>query len=166
MVITKEYNKALCEKYPFLIPSNRWSGKRVTEAADGGYWPGSPEHVPDYDYEYTELDSMPDGWRIAFGEQLCAELKDALVKANYLDKYRITQIKEKFGALRWYDNGNTKEGYDVLSKYEALSERTCIRCGKPATKITTGWISPFCDDCCEGDAIPIDEWFSEMEDSD
>ena len=28
-----------------------------------------------------------------------------LKKANYLDKYRIVQIKEKYGSLRWYDAG-------------------------------------------------------------
>ncbi len=165
MATTKEYNKALCEKYPFLIPSNRWSGMRITEADGGGYWPGSPEKVPEYDYEYTELDSMPDGWRIAFGEQLCEELKEALTKANLLDEYRIVQIKEKYGQLRWYDSGNTREGYDVLGKYTALSERTCIRCGRPATRITMGWISPFCDDCCEGVSVPIEEWFSETEEA-
>ena len=95
--MTKEENKKLCEKYPFLIPSNRFSGKRITEASGGGYWPGDPEVVPEYDWEYTELDNMPDGWRIAFGEQLCAELKEELDRAGYTDQYRITQIKEKFG---------------------------------------------------------------------
>ena len=48
----KEYNKQLCEKYPFLLPRNRWTGL---------------VH-PDYDYSYTELDAMPTGWRKAFGE--------------------------------------------------------------------------------------------------
>lgn len=162
---TKEQNRALCEKFPFLIPTNRWSGKRINDAAGGGYWPGSPEAVPEYDYEYTELDSMPDGWRAAFGEQLCEELKAELEKAGALDSYRITQIKEKFGTMRWYDSGNTEAGYKILSKYEALSIRTCICCGKPATRIATGWISPYCDDCCSGErTIPIEEYFAEIED--
>lgn len=26
-------------------------------------------------------------------------------------------------------------------------EFTCIVCGRPATKISTGYISPYCDDC-------------------
>lgn len=165
MNYTKEQNRELCEKYPFLIPSNRWSGKRINEAADGGYWPGSPDAVPEWDYEYTELDEMPDGWRIAFGEDLCRELKEELERAGALDSYRITQIKEKFGSLRWYDNGNTKAGYNIISKYEAISERTCICCGKPATRISTGWISPFCDECCSGSGtVPIEEFFGDSED--
>lgn len=76
----KEYNKQLCEKYPFLIPRNRWSGMRITEAQNGGYWPGEPGAIPEYDYEYTELDNMPKGWRIAFSEQMCEEIKQELLK--------------------------------------------------------------------------------------
>jgi hypothetical protein len=37
---------------------------------------------------------------------MCEELKQELIKFNYLDNYEITQIKEKYGSLRWYDNGN------------------------------------------------------------
>ena len=46
MQSNKESNQKLIERFPFLIPRNHWTGK-------------VPE---DYDYSYTELDSMPDGW--------------------------------------------------------------------------------------------------------
>lgn len=164
----KERNRKLCERYPFLIPSNRWSGMRITEAEGGGYWPGDPEEIPEYNYEFTELDDMPDGWRIAFGEQMCEELKQELLKSGgekALNDYRIVQIKEKYGYLRWYDNGCTERWCrEILPKYEALSERTCIRCGKPATLISTGWISPWCDECAKGISdrmVPVKEWFRE-----
>lgn len=210
----KEYNKQLCEKYPFLIPRNLWSGMRITEAQNGGYWPGEPGAIPEYDYEYTELDDMPKGWRIAFGEQMCEELKQELIKFNYLDDYEITQVKEKWGSLRWYDNGhpigkleligveeyedgmpqhnqetdfyryvgvskNNKLQYkhykiidkckiqDIISKYEKISARTCIECGKPATKISLGWISPWCDDCSSkihDHFMDINDYFSEVTD--
>lgn len=98
---------------------------------------------------YTELDAMPEGWRKAFGIQMCKELKKELKKHKFLYKYRITQIKEKFGGLRWYDTGSPKDSeiWDIIDKYTQISYRTCIVCGKPATKISKGWISPFCDDC-------------------
>ena len=162
--MTKQENKALCERFPFLIPTNAWSGRRITDGA--GFWPGDPDHIPEYDWEYTELDNMPDGWRIAFGEALCEELKAALDAVGYTDKYRIVQIKEKYGFLHWYDGGNTKEGYQVISKYEEISKRTCIYCGEPVTLISTGWISPYCD-CCASKImryerfVPIDEWYDE-----
>ena len=96
---------------------------------------------------YTELDAMAPGWRKAFGKQLCDELKTQLKKDHYLYKYRITQIKEKWGYLHWYDNGHSQAVYDIISKYEDISWNTCIHCGKPATKITSGWIYPYCDGC-------------------
>ncbi len=126
-----EDNKELCRKYPFLIPRNRF-----TDAI--------PE---DFDYSWTELDAMPDGWRTAFGEQMCEEIAQALIKDGYLEKYRILQIKEKYGELRWYDKGATQEVYDIIEKYSLRSTEICIECGKPATVITKGWIFPYCDDC-------------------
>ena len=36
---------------------------------------------------------------------------------------------------------------DIINKYTELSYRTCCVCGKPATKISRGWICPYCDDC-------------------
>jgi hypothetical protein len=77
------------------------------------------------------------------------ELNDLLVKYDFFDKYRITQIKEKFGGLRWYDNGVPEKMYDEynewLEKYEALSEVTCIHCGKAGTiDYKQYWLEPLC----------------------
>lgn len=166
---TKEENRELCERYPFLIPWNRFSGKRITEAQDGGYWPGNPTEIPEYDYEYTELDDLPEGWVKAFGVQMCEEIRQALIEDGDLERWRIVQAKEKFGRCVIYDNG-VKAGsrvHDILRKYEDISMRTCIVCGKPATQITTGWISPFCDECCVNcgfdKSVPIDEYFKKFE---
>ena len=79
METTKEENKRLCERYPFLIPWNRWSGMRITEAQNGGYWAGDPTKIPEYDYEYTELDDMPDGGLMQADEGSVEEsLRDVL----------------------------------------------------------------------------------------
>lgn len=207
----KEYNKNLCNEFPFLIPSNRFSGKRIFPP-EAGYWPGSPNAIPEYDFEYTELDAMPEGWRISFGIQMCQEIKSELIRFNYLNDYRITQIKEKLGQLRWYDNGapigklsdcdfvlekddygypecnpyieaysyqgsfNGKYIYnhynildkclipEIIQKFEKLSQYTCINCGKPATRITAGWISPWCDDCCKEPSVAIKDFYNEDKD--
>ena len=137
-------NKKLCKRYPFLIPRNRWTDKPAWDKRikNRNWWYCEP-------YSYTELDAMPEGWRAKFGEQLCEELREELIKVNYLDKYRIMQIKEKFGGLRWYDNGNTEKGYKIIHKYEEISYKTCIECGRPATKMSCGWISPYCNKCAE-----------------
>jgi len=84
---------------------------------------------------------------------------------DLLDEYMVVQIKEKYGGLRWYDAGCTKRWYDeILPKYERLSVRTCIHCGKPAAFISTGWISPWCADCAKeinDRMVPVEEWFEE-----
>lgn len=99
--------------------------------------------------EYTELDDMPDGWRKAFGIQMCKEIKQELKKhKGALKNYRITQIKEKFGGLRWYDFGSPEKVWkEIIPKYTELSYKTCIDCGKPAEYISVGWISPYCNNC-------------------
>lgn len=145
-----EINKELCEKYPFLIPRNVFTDK-ISE---------------DYDYSWTRLDDLEDGWRIAFGEQMCEELKEALAKANYVDKFRFTDIKEKYGKLCLYNFGCNKEAWDVIYKYERLSKYVCKHCGKPATKVSTGWISPWCDECANiigeyENFIDINEFYKE-----
>ena len=110
------------------------------------------EYILDNDKNYISWEEeIPEGWNIAFGEVMIDELNDILVKYNFTDSYRIIQIKEKFGGLRWYDNGIPEEAvndYNIwLDKYEELSYNTCIRCGEPATHMTNGWIEPLCNEC-------------------
>ena len=100
---------------------------------------------------YTELDSMPAGWRKAFGIQMCKEIKDSLLRSDgrkLLNGYRITQIKEKYGELCWYDSVSTREVQKIINKYAYISRRTCIVCGRPATGITPPeyYECPYCDD--------------------
>ena len=97
---------------------------------------------------HTELDAMEPGWRKEFGIQMCKEIRAALLKhgLKFLFKYRIMQIKEKFGELRWYDEFSTQDIQDIINKYEDISRHTCIVCGKPATKMSTGWICPYCNE--------------------
>lgn len=58
-----------------------------------------------------------------------------------------TQIKEKFGTLRFYYNGGDDviDGYDRMA--ELMSSVTCEVCGNPG-KIETikGWVQTLCDE--------------------
>ena len=96
---------------------------------------------------YCWLDRMDAGWRRAFGLDMCKEIKTVLKRQNFLRKYRITDIKEKFGALRWYGNYASEEIIDIIRKYEGKSYRTCIECGRKAKYRSTGWIEPYCENC-------------------
>ncbi len=100
---------------------------------------------------FTEWDVVEPGWNKAFGKQYLKELKKQLKKDKMLYKWRITDIKEKFGTFRLYCNYGSDELYNIIHKYEELSWNTCIKCGKPATYTSKGWISPYCDDCVNKD---------------
>lgn len=126
--------KRICKRYPFLIIRN-WKTDEPIE------------------YPYTYLDDMPHGWKRAFGKQMCEEIREVLIKGGYLYAYRVVQVKSKWAELRWYDEGAPSSIYrelqDVIDKYTKLSRKTCICCGHPATKLSCGWIDPFCTKCAE-----------------
>ncbi|MFR3182189.1 MAG: hypothetical protein ACLTPN_00985 [Clostridia bacterium] len=134
-----EHNKELIKKYPWLQIRNVWDNKPVE------------------DCEFTWLDDLPFGWRKAFGLEMVEKLDQILRKANYQNKYRITQIKEKWGFLHWYDNGVPASIYEEynnwLNKYEELSKHTCIMCGEKGELIDKGWIMPLCLKCKESEDI-------------
>lgn len=87
------------------------------------------------------------GWRKAFGIQMCKEIKASLKRNGCLKTYRFTSVKEKYGVLTIYDDGAPGEVHDIINKYEYISARTCINCGRPALYRTAGWVEPYCDDC-------------------
>lgn len=122
-----------------------------------------------YDYLLTKLDDMPDGWQIAFGEQMCHEIADELEEHGDVEKYRVMQIKEKFGVLRWYDRGSTEKiRTEIIPKYRKLSACTCIKCGAPAEWESVWWLSPWCSKCKDEVPkdterfVPIEEYFNEI----
>lgn len=100
---------------------------------------------------YIEWDAVEPGWNKAFGEQYLNDLKKQLKKDKMLYSWRIMDIKEKWGYLNLYCNYGSEELYNIISKYESLSWDTCIKCGKPATHTSKGWISPYCEDCVNKD---------------
>ena len=101
---------------------------------------------------FTYIDCAPEGWA-KLCEDLCAELKVLFDSIGFKD-YSLCQVKEKFGSLRWYEGSGVPikigdEYSKIMRKYEQLSEKTCCVCGAPATKISRGWVCPFCDGCAE-----------------
>ena len=104
---------------------------------------------------YDWLNLIPEGW-----EELGRAMIQECEAIN--PSYQIEDMKEKFGELRvvsyiqdYNDNEwllpacNDKEIEKVENKYIKQSHKTCCICGKPATKISTGWICPYCDKCYE-----------------
>lgn len=59
---------------------------------------------------------------------------------------QITQVKEKFGGLRFYVHNANEEMNVVINKYEKLSYETCETCGdKGEIRRDIGWWRTLCD---------------------
>lgn len=141
-------NQELIEKYPWLRITNRWTGEYIENA------------------EGTELDLMPPGWRKAFGEKMCEEINDELMTWPQEDreKFRITDIKEKWAHLCFYTNFVSHHLVQIIDKYSLISRLTCIYCGRPARWITRGWYMPFCQECAEEQMQHINSSYSTQTD--
>lgn len=61
-------------------------------------------------------------------------------------KVVIAQIKEKFGGLRYYADGDVDEQMDGMIDFaEALSYTICEECGAPGKLRSGGWMRTLCD---------------------
>lgn len=89
---------------------------------------------------YTNSLSIGPGW---YG--IAKNLIQEAVAAGW--NKEVCQVKEKFGGLRWYINGASKEVHHIIHKYEALSYETCEDCGEPGKERQGGWIRTLCDEC-------------------
>lgn len=121
LLLIEKYNRELIDKYPFVSYGDT--------------------------YMYTKMDNVPDGWRVSFGDKFLKEIKEAIIRDNYLDQYCVTDVKEKYGELRWYDNTDITD--DIIDKYEDMSTKICQICGKPAEVVTEGYVAYLCNDCVE-----------------
>lgn len=63
-------------------------------------------------------------------------------------EFRFDQVKEKYGSLRLYHNGN-KDIDKITNEAEILSCHTCQECGKIGKQIGDYWIYTMCKECAE-----------------
>ncbi len=64
---------------------------------------------------------------------------------NEVQQVVAVQIKEKFGGLRFYTNGEDDVVSALISMAESMSYRTCETCGSPGRSRNSGWIRTLCD---------------------
>lgn len=130
----KMRNKKIVERYPWLLPRSVFTDKLPK----------------DYDYSYSLAYCFPDGWRKSFFTEMHEEIREELIRCNYLDKFRVLQIKEKYARLCYYTNGIPRDCRvdEIIRKYEHISQYICIDCGKcDVPVIDDGWLTPICEKC-------------------
>ena len=87
-------------------------------------------------------------------DRLCAKIQ-AYVDDKYSkllhDAVQIeaTQVKEKFGSLRFYYEPYDQQVEEFILEAEIETEKTCCRCGTMENvKMTkSGWVQPLCPKC-------------------
>lgn len=61
--------------------------------------------------------------------------------------YRATQIKEKYGTLRFYLSSGTDKMYAIADAAERESAKVCEKCGKPGKLRGVEWVYTRCAAC-------------------
>ena len=136
--LTREEVIEITNRYPYLLPRNVWTDK-----------------LPDdYDYTYIRYLEIPDGWNELFS-QLCEDIRQPLIDAKYLKKFRFIQVKEKYNRLECYNLGAPTEVHNIIRKYSMMARHVCTCCGRPAEYETQGYIASYCEKCL--DKIPVYE---------
>jgi|SRR3982751_3212382 len=105
----------------------------------------------------ADIRSSAMGWGFECGDGWYHLIRDVAEDLYPLvEKYRevvdedgcypvVTQVKEKYGTLRFYMSTATDEMHDIIDKYEELSVKTCEVCGNPGSiDHTKGWLSATC----------------------
>ena len=114
-------------------------------------------------YEFCYWGQIDKGWRKAFGWQMCKELRAAAKRHGVLKTFRFIDVKQKYGYLDITVNSAPEEIFDILSKYDYISIRTCINCGRRAKYVTRAWVLPYCEDCLPKNAYGADEYIKDIE---
>ena len=161
-----ELDEALCAKYP-LIFRDRHAPMQVTAmcwgigVGDGWYniidvlcghlyneyWSAKSR----YEYIKDKLDQptygfKPDGDPV--GKIITQELIDEAKVRMEEEAAKVpvaVQVKEKFGALRFYINAGSDEIFKKIHSYENQSYETCETCGEKGELRLVGWYKTLCN---------------------
>jgi hypothetical protein len=98
--------------------------------------------IKDFKKHYKDCLPVGEGWR-----PLLTKLVEDIIKIA--PETEITQIKEKFGTLRFYCAGDGgDEIYKLIERAEQESAKTCEHCGtKDSVTTEGGWLLTLCNKC-------------------
>jgi len=112
---------------------------------------------------FTYNDGPPNEWAIKNADS-------AIERGTYREaksavrQVVASQVKEKFGGLRFYYDGGDDCIRGMASMAESMSYRTCEECGAPGKANSHGWISTLCDTHRAARGEPLDDAIADDED--
>lgn len=129
-----ELDRQLCEKYPKIFADRH--APMMETAMCWGF-----EHGDGW---YQIIDSLCNNiqhhidWNNKNFEKGYAQYKQ-------VPQVVATQVKEKFGTLRFYYAGGDDYISGLVSMAESWSAAACEECGAPGTQNRQGWIKTLCE---------------------
>lgn len=135
-------DKQLCEKYPKIFAGRNSPMTETCMCWGFGHGDGWYNII-------NQLCSNIQGhidWNNSQRERLLKENKHNLTIPDEIKQVVATQVKEKFGTLRFYYEGGDSKIDGMVRMAESMSSVTCETCGKPGTTGGTGWIHTACED--------------------
>jgi hypothetical protein len=147
-----ELDKLLCEKFPLLYKDRR--AKPSESPLAFGFEVGNGWFNIIYDLSLKleilirhHIETEPHVCSSCFNAEASHSL-DSQCKSFKLLHPTASQVKEKFGGLRFYMSlGTTPEMLACIKKAEELSFKTCEVCGNPGHIIDSSWVKVRCEDC-------------------
>lgn len=88
---------------------------------------------------------LPAGW-FRLLDALCTAIESSMTETELRD-FRVTQVKEKYGGLRFYCNGGSELTPGLIEAAELRSEEICMECGDAGKRRSGGWVITMCDFC-------------------
>jgi hypothetical protein len=156
----RELDEALCAKYPLVFKDRNENMQRTAmcwgfECGDG--WYNIIDTLcglltSDYRQAQSRYESIKDkvnqpqweGSKKIVTQEMIDEAKSKLDEET-LKVPVASQVKEKFGGLRFYVQAATDKHYSYISFAESMSYRTCEECGAPGKTYTDGWHTTLCE---------------------
>ena len=140
--MTDEKEKQLVERFDFL----RTSGDPMKDlmvfgfACNDGWFQTIWDLCEDLDKMNKErMENIPQD-----------EIAKAILDHGYNPyEFKVVQVKEKFGSLRFYTNGANDKMYKRIREAEDATTEICEDCGQPGEMRHGGWIKCQCDKCFE-----------------
>ncbi len=135
--MTKELDEKLCKDYPKIFV-DRYADMRTTamcwgfDCGDGWYW--LVDNLCNCIQQYIDNN------------------KHLSISQMVYDSVVATQVKEKFGGLRFYYTGGDETIDGMVWLAEHLSYNICEKCGSTqnVTQNTEGWVYTLCKTCRNG----------------
>lgn len=141
-----ELQNKLFEKYPKIFPIKEMT-KIYPMAMFGIECAGGWYNI--LDALCRQIQSRID-WRLDVNERIEQKKKEYSdydqMPLELIPQVVATQVKEKYGTLRFYSYGGDDEIYGMIKMAEAMSATTCEICGNVGKLRGKSWVYTACDE--------------------